>query len=295
MNIDDCRRFYADEIRFSAGLNSPQLVEAFARVPREKFLGPGPWELGSPDARAMSVVGATQMSYITVDDPRHLYHNVVVALSKAANINNGQPSALARWIEALDLKPGARVYHLGCGVGYYTAILAELVGSEGSVVASEIDPQLSERARHNLSSYANVSVHSADGAGFDPGPCDAMLVNAGVTHPLPLWLERLRERGRLIVPLTMAVTSNLGIGLMVKVVREGNQFPAQIVTPLAIYSCIGARDPEREPVLKAAMSNGALMVLKSVRRDSHESTEACIVHGADVCISKLELGEPIAP
>jgi protein-L-isoaspartate(D-aspartate) O-methyltransferase len=46
-----------------------------------------------------------------------------VALDAAHDINNGQPSALAYWIEALDLKAGDRVYHLGCGVGYYTAII----------------------------------------------------------------------------------------------------------------------------------------------------------------------------
>jgi protein-L-isoaspartate(D-aspartate) O-methyltransferase len=292
MNIDDCRRFYADEIRFSAGLRAQALVEAFARVPREKFLGSGPWELGSPDARGMSALGATQMSYLTVGDPRQLYHNVLVALDKAANINNGQPGALARWIEALDLKPGNRVYHLGCGVGYYTAILAELVGSKGSVIASEINPQLSQRASSNLSSYPYVTVHSGDGAAFDPGSCDAMLVNAGVTHPLPLWLDRLREGGRLVVPLTMSVTSNLGVGLMVKIVREGDHFPAQIVTPLAIYSCIGARDQEREPVLKAAFSNGMLMSMKSVRRDAHELSDTCLVHGTDVCVSKREFVRP---
>jgi protein-L-isoaspartate(D-aspartate) O-methyltransferase len=289
MTIDDCRRFYADEIRFSAGLHSAALVEAFARVPREKFLGSGPWELGSPDARSMSCVGATQMSYLTVDDPRQLYHNVLVALDKAANINNGQPGSLARWIEALDLRSGDRVYHLGCGVGYYTAILAELVGVEGSVVASEINPHLSQRAKNNLLSYPNVRVHSGDGAVFDPGSCDAMLVNAGVTHPLPMWLDRLQDNGRLVVPLTMAVTSNLGIGLMVKIVRQGDCFPAQIVTPLAIYSCISARDQEREIALKAVPSNGTLMSMKCVRRDAHEASDTCLVHGADVCVSRLEL------
>lgn len=71
------------------------------------------------------------MSYMPVDDPRQLYHNVVVVLDKAADINNGQPSALACWIDAMGLKSGERAYHLGCGVGYYTAIIAEVVGPEG--------------------------------------------------------------------------------------------------------------------------------------------------------------------
>jgi protein-L-isoaspartate(D-aspartate) O-methyltransferase len=289
MNIDECRRFYADEIRFSTGINSPALIEAFARVPRERFLGQGPWELGSPDARAVSALGGMQMSYTPVDDPRDLYHNVIVDIDKASDIHNGQPSALARWINALDLKAGGRVYHLGCGVGYYTAIMAEIVGAEGTVTGSEVTPHLAAHARDNLSCYPNVTVHAGDGTAFDPGGCDAMLINAGVTHPSPQWLDRLREGGRLVVPLTMAVSPTRGVGVMAKIIRERDQFSAQIVTPVAIYSCTSARDPEREPQLKVTMTNGALMKMKSLRRDLHEQTDTCLVHGPQVCISGMEL------
>jgi protein-L-isoaspartate(D-aspartate) O-methyltransferase len=45
-----------------------------------------------------------------------------VAPDRARDLNNGQPGTLARWMDALDLKTGERVYHLGCGVGYFTAM-----------------------------------------------------------------------------------------------------------------------------------------------------------------------------
>lgn len=44
--VEDYRRFYAEAIRFAASLNWRSLVEAFARVPREKFLGLGPRKVG---------------------------------------------------------------------------------------------------------------------------------------------------------------------------------------------------------------------------------------------------------
>lgn len=291
MNIDECRRFYSDEIRFAANINSPALIEAFARVPRERFLGPGPWEIGSPDVRAMSSMGLGKMSYTCVEDPRHVYHNVVIALDKENDINNGQPSALASWINALDIKPGAFIYHLGCGVGYYTAIIAETVGAQGRVVASEVNLQLATRAKDNLSGYPNVTVHAGDGAEFDPGVCDGILVNAGVTHPLPMWLDRLREGGRLVLPLTMALSPGrpVGAGVMIKIIREGQLLSAQIVTSVAIYSCTSARDPQREPLLKTAMTTGALLQMKSFRRDQHEQSDTCLVHGPDVCLSKAEI------
>jgi len=288
MDTADCRRFYAEEIRFAANVKSPALVKAFASVAREKFLGSGPWELGSPQARAMSALGSMKMSYVRVDDPCQVYHNVVVALDREKDINNGQPSALACWIDALDLRPGTRVYHLGCGVGYYTAIIAEVVGTGGTVVASEVNLELADRAKQNLACYSNVTVHAGDGVEVDPDMCDGILINAGVTHPLPLWLGRLPEGGRLVVPLTTAISPSLGAGFMTKIVCEHGRFSAEFVSPVAIYSCTSARDPQREPLLKACLSNGALIKMKSIRLDIHVQTDSCLVHGPEVCVSAAE-------
>jgi protein-L-isoaspartate(D-aspartate) O-methyltransferase len=289
LTLEDSRRFYAEEIRFAAHVNSPALVEAFARVPREKYLGPGPWQVGSPEIRSLALIGLESSAYITVDDPRHLYHNVVAVLDGTRDLNNGQPSALARWIDALDLKTGERVYHLGAGVGYYTAIMAEVVSPGGSVVASEVLPELAARAQKNLSSYGNVTVHAGDGGVFDPGPCDAMLINAGVTHPHPLWLERLRDGGRLLLPLTMAISPAIGQGIMVRIVRQRGGFSARMVTPLGLYSCTSMRDPQLEAVIAKAFASRALFKVRSVRRDAHEPAETCLLHRGDVCISSAEL------
>jgi protein-L-isoaspartate(D-aspartate) O-methyltransferase len=261
MTVEDCRRFYAQEVRFAANISSPALVEAYASVPREKYLGPPPWQLGSPEQRALSLTGKAGTSYYSTEDPRDLYHNLVVALDLSRDINNGQPSALGRWISALDLKPGDRVYHLGCGVGYYTAIMAEVVGPTGSVAGIELHPGLAARAKENLSSYSNVAVHAGDGATFD----------------------------RLVVPLTVAVTPTLGQGVMAKIVHERDGFSAEVVTVLAIFSCISARDPLLEPLMAKALTTRALLRISSIRRDVHDQVETCILHGSEVCVSSAEL------
>ncbi|HXW92010.1 MAG TPA: hypothetical protein VEK33_15790, partial [Terriglobales bacterium] len=49
MTLEDCRQFYAEEIRLAANINSATLIEAFMRVPRENFLGPGPWKIAPVD------------------------------------------------------------------------------------------------------------------------------------------------------------------------------------------------------------------------------------------------------
>ena len=288
MTLDDYRRFYAEEIEQVASLTSTALVEAFARVPREKFLGP-PWQLASAEVRAMAAAGLIQLKYRTTSEPRHLYHNVVVSLDSAMDTNIGQPSALASWINALDLRSGDRVYHMGCGVGYYTAIMAEVVGPGGNVVAIDAQPDLAARAQENLSGYGQVAVQAGDGAAFDPGPCDAMLINAGVTHPQGLWLDRLREGGRLVVPLTIAISPAMGQGVMLKFVRRSGGYSVSLVTFVSIFNGGNLRDPELEAPLRdwlgKAVATGALLKMKSLRRDAHERDESCLFHVPGMCLN----------
>src|ERR1700745_1013667 len=67
MTLEECRRFYAEEIRYAANLSTPALIEAFARVPRENFLGPGPWKIAGAD-----LTGGGAIYIPTEDDaPRH--------------------------------------------------------------------------------------------------------------------------------------------------------------------------------------------------------------------------------
>ncbi|HWE07013.1 MAG TPA: hypothetical protein VG274_09910, partial [Rhizomicrobium sp.] len=76
-------------------------------------------------------MGAGPFTYQTFedDDPRVLYHDVVVALDEDNEINNGQPSLWARVFDELNTQPGERILHIGCGSGYYSAILAEIAGT----------------------------------------------------------------------------------------------------------------------------------------------------------------------
>jgi protein-L-isoaspartate(D-aspartate) O-methyltransferase len=212
-----------------------------------------------------------------------------VALDPARDLNNGQPAALARWIEALNLKSGQRVYHLGCGVGYYTGSMAEVLGSNGHVCLSEIDAELAARSQANLATYPNVFVHAGDGADFDPGECDAILINAGVTRSHPKWLGSLCLGGSLMLLLTvmagMGMAANLGKGLFAKIIREPDGFSTRVVSFVAIYSCSSVRDREIEPLFGKAMATGALFKMKCLRQDPHDPVDTCLVHSDDLCWS----------
>ena len=116
------RRFFAEEIEAVARLQTRALVDALAAVARENFPRAGPWTVV---AEADVLAGGGLRTVLTPDaDPRRVYHNIGVAIDPSRQLFNGQPGTLAAWIDALVLTPGARVLHVGCGLGYYTAVLA---------------------------------------------------------------------------------------------------------------------------------------------------------------------------
>ncbi|MGH7114850.1 MAG: protein-L-isoaspartate O-methyltransferase family protein, partial [Stellaceae bacterium] len=103
-------------------------------------------------------------------DPVYLYINSVIGILPERNLNNGEPSLHAALIASAAPREGEHVVHVGAGVGYYTAILAELVGPSGKVTVIELDQTLAIQCRTNLSGNTNVRVVAGDGTrvAFDP-------------------------------------------------------------------------------------------------------------------------------
>ncbi len=109
------RQAYAERLRRLGPLKSERVVQAFATVPRERFVGGGPWRIIPPGKNARMTPDS---------DPCHLYDNVLVSLDADRNINNGEPRLWAALFDQLDIQAGAAVAHVGSGTGYYSAILA---------------------------------------------------------------------------------------------------------------------------------------------------------------------------
>jgi len=292
--LDVRRRFFAEEIEAVARLRSPRLVEAFAAVPRERFLPPGPWTIVA-DSDVTSQLGSGPPRYRTTADadPSRVYHNIAVAIDPARDLFNGQPATIGFWIDALGLAPGVRVLHVGAGLGYYTAIMAQCVGSAGHVVAFEVDEALARDAARNLSTVPWVELRHGDGAAPPGGPFDAILVNAGVTHPLESWLDALAPAGRMMLPVTAAMPgmgSALGKGVVILVTKEADdRLAARVVTIVAVYSALGVRDEAmNERIGKALMAGPAKwMAVKHLRRDPHEAEAACWLHAGACCFSTM--------
>jgi protein-L-isoaspartate(D-aspartate) O-methyltransferase len=278
------RRFFAEEIQAVCNLRTASLVEALATVPREAFLAPGPWTI-----RAEGDFGEPLRQ--TPDaDPRRVYHNVSVAIDAARMLFNGAPSVVALCIDRLGVAPGQSVLHVGTGNGYYTALMAEMVGSTGRVDGIEVDPGLAETTRANLDPWRHAGVREGNGVdGVAENGYDAILVNAGATHPHDAWLAALKPGGRLAVPLTFTAPQMgpIGKGAIAMITRDetADSFPARVIGMVAIYSAVGIRDEQINAKLLNAYKRGPWPTFARLRRDAHDESPACWLHGGGFCLS----------
>jgi protein-L-isoaspartate(D-aspartate) O-methyltransferase len=256
-------------------MSSRALYAAFATVPRERFVGPGPWR----------VLGSGEFWMTEDAGPRHLYHNVLIALDEAKGINNGQPSMWARFFDQLDVHPNDHVLHLGCGTGYYTAILAELVGPDGKIIAVEIDEDIAERARVALASWPQIDVIHGDGSRGPFAAADVVVASAGATHPSAAWLAALNPGGKLLFPLT----PDHGSGAMAYLTRRSaDNFEARLMFGVQFIPFRGARDAAVGSQLAEALDRDSGAKVKSLRCDPHEKDDTCWLHGGGWCFSTRE-------
>ena len=276
------RRFFADEVAAVAAISTARLVDALADVPRERFLGPGPWLVrGEGDV----FTGARRTPD---DDPQRVYHNYSIAIDPARQLFNGTPGFVAALIDKLALVPGARVLHVGAGLGYYSALIGATVGPTGRVVAIEVDETLAGEARTNLACFPWIEVRAGDGKGPFEECFDAILVNAGVTHPQDAWLDALAPGGRLILPLTVSMPQmgTIGKGVVVLVTKGlGDTWPVTVLNTVAIYSGIGLRDETLNTALGQALRQAFFPTIRRLRRDAHEHGAQCWLHGSTFCLS----------
>jgi protein-L-isoaspartate(D-aspartate) O-methyltransferase len=277
------RAAYARQILAAAQVDDARLGAAFGAVRREDFLGPGPWP----------VLRRLRNYVLTPDaDPVYLYTDDLIGILPERRLNNGQPSLHAHLIHQASPGAGDHVVHIGTGTGYYTAILAHLVGPSGRVTGIEYDSELATRARTNFAAYPSVDVVEGDGAQVRFDEADVIYVNAGCTRPAEPWLDRLADGGRLILPMTsdqgFAAASHermASAGAVFRIERRGHDYFASWISPVAIFPCAGARDEVSERALAEAFAKGDWQKVTRLYRDQEIPEERCWLRGPRWCLA----------
>jgi protein-L-isoaspartate(D-aspartate) O-methyltransferase len=112
-----------------------------------------------------------------------------------------QPFIVALMTDLLSPQPGEKVLEVGTGLGYQTAILAELSGQVWSI---EIVEEFANAARdllHQLG-YLRIEIRVGDGSrGWrEHAPFDRILVTAAADRVPAGLLDQLNPGGRLVMP-----------------------------------------------------------------------------------------------
>ena len=169
-------RMVAEQIR-ARGVRDERVLDAMARVPRERFV---------PEARRAEAYG---------DHPVAIGHGQTIS----------QPYIVAYMTEALQLAASHRVLEIGTGCGYQTAVLAELAREVFSI---EVRPELAARARQTLADLGYTNIHLRTGDGHDGwpehAPYDRILAAAAPASLPPALADQLVEGGILAIPVGTA-------------------------------------------------------------------------------------------
>jgi len=218
--IDAAHRQMVGELVDRRSIRSATVEAAFRTVPRHLFF-PLPFDMAT---------NPLATDFNQVSDPRLAYTDAAIRLKPEPPTVSLAPHAAADQLEHLEVAAGMRVLHVGTGVGYYTAVLAELVGERGTVVGVEYEGDLAERSAANLAreAYTNVTVREGDGAlGVEEAaPFDRIWVSASAADLFPAWIEQLYDDGRLVVPLCQVggLTAPGGGGLLSVLKSDGAIF-----------------------------------------------------------------------
>ena len=121
-----------------------------------------------------------------------------------------QPLIVAVMTDLLELKPDDVVLEIGTGLGYQSAVLAELAGKVYSV---EMIDELAQGAVQRLKRqrYTNIAVRIGNGYYGWPehAPFDKVIVTAAPDLIPPPLINQLKSGGRMVIPVGLPAAQHL--------------------------------------------------------------------------------------
>lgn len=176
------------------GIRNPDVLEAIARVPRDKFVR---------------------------EDLRKWAHEDE-ALPIECGQTISQPYVVARMTELLlSAEAVHKVLEVGTGSGYQAAVLAQLVDE---VYTVERIKTLLEKAEHRFEILGYDNIHTKHGDGYlgwpEHAPYDGIIVTAAPTEVPPALRKQLADNGRMVIPIGIP----FGTQEIILLIRHGDDF-----------------------------------------------------------------------
>ncbi|MFJ4667407.1 methyltransferase domain-containing protein [Kitasatospora purpeofusca] len=209
----EARARLAQEIERGASVLSSRVVEAFLNVPRHPFV---PAFYRRDGAKYVPTRGLNDEwlravyaddVLVTEVDGVHAEDAPDGGVVGDATSSSTTPGLMAEMLDALDVRPGDRVWEIGTGTGYNAALLCHLAGA-ATVTTVDRTAGLVDAARERLRGVGfEPTVLRADGAGTPPlgGPFDRIIATCSVRRLPTAWLERCVTGGVIVAPVGNAL------------------------------------------------------------------------------------------
>ena len=154
---------------------SKQVIDAFAKIEREKF------------------VPASLRERAYEDNP--------LPIGKGQTIS--QPNTTAIMLDLLELKKSQKILEIGSGSGYVLALMSTIVGSKGRIYGVEIVKELAEHSKKTLNNYKNIKIYNKSGKeGLkEEALFDRILISAAIEKIPRIILEQLKPNGLIVAPI----------------------------------------------------------------------------------------------
>jgi protein-L-isoaspartate(D-aspartate) O-methyltransferase len=156
--------------------------------------------------RAMAKVPRHEFVPLEVKPYAYLNRPLPIGFDKTIS----QPLMVAVMTDLLELRPDDVVLEIGTGLGYQSAVLAELAGKVYSV---EIIEELAQRAVQRLKreGYTNIDVRVGNGYFGWPehAPFDKVVVTAAPDLIPPPLINQLKAGGRMVIPVGLSDAQRL--------------------------------------------------------------------------------------
>lgn len=161
-------------------------------------------QLGPFDrAQLAALVDVPRERFVRPADAGRADEDTPLALDDEGLATISAPHAYLLSFRLLDLRRGDRLAELGSGSGYGAALASHIVGPEGSVVTTEIDPRLAAWAARTLAPIENVRVVEGDAVEMPEALRGAqkVVVTFAVTDVPRAWTDALPDGGVLVAPV----------------------------------------------------------------------------------------------
>lgn len=176
-------------IKSHYGLDSPKVLKAMMKVPREEFTPIKYRNIAYDDCPVDIGYGQTMSQPYTV----------AIMTKIATEIPNSNDQNVVKLQKILKK---SKVLEIGTGSGYQAAILSYLFDE---VYSLEIVPQLAGQATNVLKElgYKNIYIKSGSGEwGWgEKAPYDAIMITAGINKVTDQLFEQLKTGGVLVAPV----------------------------------------------------------------------------------------------